>query len=89
MEDANEFGTYFNAKEYDRRLLNLHLPFINPTLANAHNGLGVAYARSKEWPKAIDLKSPLFKTIKFDPWNLAYAYLQVEDKPHALPLLPI
>jgi arylsulfatase A-like enzyme/Tfp pilus assembly protein PilF len=62
----------------------------NPSIANAHNGLGVAYASQKNWPKAIECwKVALTQNKKnYDAMlNLAYAYLQLQDRANALPLL--
>ncbi len=71
-----------------KRSMNLQaLSAANPSLANAHNGLGVAYAAQKDWPKAIESwkKALTQNNQNYDAMlNLAYAYLEVQDKPNAL-----
>ncbi|HSE41262.1 MAG TPA: sulfatase-like hydrolase/transferase, partial [Acidobacteriota bacterium] len=81
-------GTLFlTQKKYDQAIMQLSAAIAsNPSLANAHNGLGVAYASQKNWPKAIEAwRTALNENDQnYDAMlNLAYAYLEIQDKTNA------
>jgi tetratricopeptide (TPR) repeat protein len=82
---------YLTQKKYEPAIAQFTAAIAsNPSIANAHNGLGVVYASQKNWPKAIECwKVALTENKKnYDAMlNLAYAYLQLQDKTNALLLL--
>ena len=61
----------------------------NPQIASAYNGLGVIYASEKNWPEAIrywQLSVDRTESNYDALLNLAYAYLQQNERNKALPL---
>lgn len=88
----NNLGTlYLTQKKHDQATKKFQEALAaNPHVASAYNGLGVIYATQKNWDEAIKHWS---LAVQEDPknfdamLNLAYAYLQRNDKEKALPLL--
>jgi tetratricopeptide (TPR) repeat protein len=88
----NNIGTlYLTQKKFDLAEKQLQAAIhANPHLAGAYNGLGVIHATRKNWPEAIkNWTLALNENRKnYDAMlNLAFAYLENQQREKALDLL--